>query len=426
MVLVALYGLCALALLVRYDGNPSVLFRFGHYYADQNPQLIPPGALVFLGEERFGGNGYDGQIFYYYSRTLFVSGEWPVGFNNAYRAPRVGFPLFGAPFVPLGSWAVLSALVLSQLALILAGGLAFHRLLPEGGKAILLLYVLSPFMLQSALLMVSDSIVAALLLCGLYFYCGGRSPFDREGSGEIRLEPIRLPWMLAAWLIFAWALLTKESSVFLLAPLGLHALWIRDIRRAGLLIATLVPYVAWQLYLREAHGMVPAGVLRVFLSPLDGILGLTAETGRALAQVLRLETAGVVALAKLSARGLLVLLIGTAAYAAHFSIRRRSVVFGAAVGLSLASVLIADHYYFWSVYENISRMFTPLVITMALLVAADRTIPVRPFVWVFGVLTVMVVARALFFVPAFPYEPFEAYVGPSYTNHAPVPGRPVR
>ena len=419
------YSICALALLGRHEWNPSVLFRFGHYYSEQNPTLIPEGALVFVGEERFGGNGYDGQIFYYYSRTLFTRHLWPGGFNNAYRAPRVGYPLLGAPFALLGSWAVLAALVLAQILLVFLGGFFLHRLLPPGRKSLLLLYALSPFMLQSVLLMVSDSIVVAVLLCGFYFYCASRSPFAGDDSGSFDYHKATLGQLCVAWAFFALALLTKESAVFLLFPLGLHALLVLDVRRSVVLLAALVPYVAWQLYLQQAHGMVPAGILSVFLSPLDGVRGLIRETFQVLGEAAARKPAAPAALAKLSARWMLVGLIAATCVALFGRRRRNWVPFPLALLLALASVLIADHYYFWSVYENISRMFTPLVVIFVLFAARDRSISVRPFGWALGVLAIMVLLRSVLLVPDFPYERFEGYGGSDYRDHAPLPGRSV-
>ena len=100
------FGICALGILARYDFNASTLVRFGHYYIEQNPELTPAGALRFTGNEAHGGNGYDGQIFYYYARTLFEPGVWPEGFSLAYRGPRVGYPLLVAPFSIFGDWGI--------------------------------------------------------------------------------------------------------------------------------------------------------------------------------------------------------------------------------------------------------------------------------------------------------------------------------
>ena len=419
------YGLCSLSLLARYEWNPSVFFRFGHYYADQNSSLVPEGAIVFTGEEPFGGNGYDGQIFYYYSRTLFTPGRWPNGFNNAYRAPRVGYPLLGAPFAPLGSWAVVGGLLLSQVLLMLAGSFFLHRLLPPGRRSLLLLYVLSPFMLQSALLVVSDSIVVALLVCGLYFFSGRRSPFAGDESGSFDLHRAGLRDLSVAWVFFALALVTKESAAFLLFPLGLYALLVRDARRTAVLLGALLPYVAWQLYLRQAHGMVPAGILGIFLSPLDGVRGLVQETILVLRAALVRTPGALASLTKLSARLMLLAMIGAGCASLFSASYRRWLPFRLAIVFTLASVLIADHYYFWSVYENISRMFTPLVLAVILLAACERRFSVKPFAWTFGVLAAMVLVRSILLVPAFPHEEFESYTGPTYRGHAPAPGRTV-
>src|SRR5262245_25275732 len=103
-IFLAYHALIVVASVRRYDGNLSAMIHFGHYYVEQNSAFTPNGATRFTGNEENGGNGYDGQIFYYFARTLFVPGAWPEGFNNAYRAPRIGYPLLIAPFAVGGAW----------------------------------------------------------------------------------------------------------------------------------------------------------------------------------------------------------------------------------------------------------------------------------------------------------------------------------
>lgn len=454
------YGIAAVALLARHEWNPSIFVRFGAYYAEQNSQITPVGALSFVGDETNGGNGYDGQIFYYYSRTLFLPGQWPKGFNDAYRAPRVGLPLLGAPFALFGSWPVLVAMLFWQMALIAAGLLILRKMLHVSQRWLLVVYVFSPFTLQSAMVGVSDGVMIAWQLLGFYFLAG-RAPLwrddvaatksltvaatsgsevaaggtaesvDRFFQGRLRaftagLEFGSASWLdlLLAWVCLSMALLTKESALFGLFPLGLFVLLRLDWPRVLVVLATLVPLVAWQLYLREVHGMVPAGVLRVFLSPLDGVIGLGRETLALLAAFLSgPKLGGVLALAKHSAKLMLLALILSAFVGVFTGRIRRFFPFRAAVLFALASVLIADHYYFWSVYENISRMFTPLVPLVILLLAQDRRARPIGFVPVLLALALLVLVRFAFLTPVFPYEYHEHYQGPSLRLHAPVPGR---
>ena len=413
--LLLFYAVSTAFFLARYDFNPSALIRFGHYYIEQNQAHTPAGAIRLLGDETHGGNGYDGQIFYYYARTLFLPGVWPEGFNNAYRAPRLGFPLLAAPFVVFGSWGVVFGLILAQLGFLLAGLWALLRLLPDDRRYLAVFWIVSPFSLQSFLLLVSDSVVAGLMGLGYYFFT--RVDPEREGdTGTIG------DW-IGAFLCFALAILTKESSLFLLFPLGLLALTRLDWKRALLMMAILLPMVAWQAYLRTAHGMIPAGVLSIFLSPLDGVIGLAGHTFVLLGEFLAAPGGGpLMALIKHGVKVVLFLLIPTALVAVFTGNVRSFLPFRLATLFTLASVLIADWYYFWSVYENISRMFTVIVPIVILLKAQDARAHTASFFAVLGLLAFLVFIRTAAITPRFDYDTFQPYSGPNYSEHVIVPG----
>lgn len=428
----AFYLVSALFVVARYDFNPSALARFGNYYIEQNQTITPAGAIRLLGDETHGGNGYDGQIFYYYARTLFVPGGWPAGFNDAYRAPRVGYPLLAAPFVVFGSWGVLFGLILSQLALLALGLLLLLRMLPADRKYLALFYIVSPFSLQSFLLLVSDSVVAALLVIGYYFYRRTLGTANARTTPDAATPPVpnagaqdgASPKDFAlAWLCFALAVLTKESSLFLLFPLGLLALWRRRWPAAAIMVAVLLPMAAWQLYLRAAHGMIPAGVLSIFLSPLDGVIGLAGHTFELLGEFLAAPGgATALALVKHSVKVLLFLLIPAALLAVFSGDRKALLPFRLGALFTLASVLIADWYYFWSVYENVSRMLTVLVPILIFLKAEDARARTGWFFGLLGLLALLVFLRTAALTPRFPYDTFRPYTGPSHAEHALDPG----
>jgi len=406
--LIAFYLLCALFVVARYDWNPTALVRFGHYYVEQNPSLTPDGAIQFVGNEENGGNGYDGQIFYYYAETLFSRGVWPEGFNNAYRAPRVGYPFLAALFSVFGPWGTVFGMIFVQLALLVGGLYALYGMLPSDRKFLVLFYLFSPFSLQSFLVLVSDGVMASLAICGYYFF----QKIETDSAGK-RLHLFR------AFLLFSLAILTKESSLFLLFPLGLYALYRRDLLRAGLMVSVLLPMILWQLYLREAHGMLPAGVLKIFLSPLDGVIGLLRETTELLSAFMQAPSGALLfALMKHSAKLLLFFLIPAALYPVVRGGFKAALPVGLAILLTVASTLIADFYYFWSVYENISRMFTLLVPLMILFAAKYRD--TTPFFAVLTPLAVLVFVRTLVLTPVFPFYPHRAPEVLPHHAHPPI------
>ncbi|MBI3394543.1 MAG: glycosyltransferase [Spirochaetia bacterium] len=436
----AYYILAVSAAIWRYDWNPTAMIHFGHYYAEQNASYMPRGAVRFTANEEFGGNGYDGQIFYFFARTLLERGVWPEGFNNAYRAPRVGYPLLAAPFSLFGSWGVVAGMILVQLLFLGAATAALFRMLPADKRYLTFLYIASPFHLQAFSVLVSDSLVSSLLVLGLYFFRrkGELFPFWAADTAAerrtLRLGGITF-WttipmagreragVVAAWICFALALLTKESSLFLLFPLGLAALWRRDVARTATVALTLLPPVLWQFYLRKAHGMVPAEILGTFLSPLDGIRGV-------LSTALQM-TAGKQwgALVKHSAKLILLLVLAGSVVVGVTQVRRRAVPYALAVLLTALSILVADYYYFWGIFENVGRMFTLLVPLSILLCAQmdEGTYPrgFKAFAAATLVLSLVVWARLAWLSPVFPSDTWQPYTGPAHSSHAPLltPGK---
>lgn len=415
-----------LAITARYEFNLTSLLRIGAYYAEQNDPWTPEGAIVFTGDEAHGGNGYDGQIFYYYARTFFEQGVWPSGFQTAYRAPRAGYPVLVAPFSLAGSDATVVGMILVQLLLFGGSILALNRMLRESRRYLLLFYIISPFAFQSYLLLVSDTVMISLVVIGIYFYRKGW--FLEKKGNQVEPDGLLSPARaFFAFLAFSLAVLTKESSLFLLFPLGLVALAKRDLRRILLMLSILLPALLWQAYLKEVHGIVPAGVLKIFLSPLDGIFGIFSETIALVFHFLiEPSTGGFKEILKLSARWILLFMI-PASVAAVFVRKgfQRFLPYGLATLLVLFSVVIADYYYFWSVYENISRMLTLIVPVLVLLKNEDEKADTSPFFALLFLLAIMVFLRTILLTPDFPYREFHPLKDAGeHSNATTRPGNP--
>lgn len=430
LVIFCLYYLIGtLGILARYEMNPSALVRFGHYYVEQNPELTPAGIIRLTGNESFGGNGYDGQIFYYYGRTLFETGVWPEGFSRAYRAPRAGYPLLVAPFTIFGDWGVIAGLYIVQFLCLLAALFSVYALLPPERKWAAIFCAVSPFAFMAYSLMVSDSIMIGLACAGLFCLQRGSPQLGLGTNPEFSVaatQRSRALFLLAAWACFSLSILAKESALFLLFPLGLFALWRRSFTGAALMLAVLLPAIAWQAYLRTAHGMVPAEVLSIFLAPLDGIFGVLRESVRLLAVFVQSPGGGtLVALVKHGAKLLLLLALLSSIGLVFSGSWRRQLFVPLRLGVILTAlhIIIADWFYFWGIFDNVGRMFTFLVPLVVLLKGQDAKLRSGIFFLAIGLLSAFVLARALLFTPAFPYDVYEPYTGPA---HATVPAGPER
>lgn len=423
------YLIGTLGILARYEFNPSALVRFGHYYVEQNPERTPAGVIRFTGNEEFGGNGYDGQIFYYYGRTLFEPGVWPEGFSRAYRAPRAGYPVLVAPFIAFGDWGVIAGLYIVQLLCLLAALFSVYALLPADRKWAAIFCAFSPFAFMAYALMVSDSIMIGLACSGLFCLQRGSQRLSLQTNPDFRVadrSTSRALWLLAAWACFSLSILAKESAFFLLFPLGLFALWRRSFVGAGLMLAVLLPAILWQAYLRTAHGMVPAEVLSIFLAPLDGIFGVLRESVRLLVVFAQAPGGGtLVALIKHGAKLLLLLaLLSSIALVFTGGWRKQTFVpLRLGVLLTALHIIIADWFYFWGIFDNVGRMFTFLVPLIVLLKGQDAKLRSGVFFLAIGLLSAFVLVRALLFTPQFPYDVYEPYAGPDYAT---VPVGPER
>lgn len=414
-------GVNALGVMARYEFNPTALIRFGEYYVEQNAAYTPRGAVRLTGSEAYGGNGYDGQIFYYYARTLLMPDVWPQGFSRAYRAPRVGYPLIVAPFAlfghihpELGHWATAIGLIGVQLVLSGVALLCLLSMLPAERRYLAIFLVISPFALLSFLLTVSDSIMLAFVLIGFaYFQRAFGWPLDRD------LPKFEWRPALVAYGAFSLAILSKESALFFLFPLGLATLFAWRLPAAVFVGAVLLPAAVWQVYLRTVHGMVPAGHLAIFLEPFDGMRGAVGEIGGLIVEFLRAPSGGaLIALVKGSAKGLLLLYFGAALYATFSGAVRKFLPLRLALCFALASVIIADYYYFWSVFDNVARMFTISAALLILLRGEDETAKTWPAFAMLTLLSAFVTLRTLALTPSFPHDVYAPYAGPSYADHA--------
>jgi len=170
--------------------------------------------------------------------------------------------------------------------------------------------------------------------------------------------------------------------------------------------------------------MIPASILSIFLSPLSGIAGVMRYSVDLLFQ--RPFPAG--ELAKQSAKWLLILLVAAAFWfsGTRFfrSLRQRDEGAPYYLGsvLVLVSVLIADYSYFWGIFENVGRMFTPLLPFLLLggAAAPEKSKSFKAACLVILALSGMVWMRAVLLTPAFPFDLYTPYTGPQYPQ-PPVP-----
>ena len=335
------YSLFALVYIVvttslwkKYNYNPTSMINFGMEFAIQNKEKMPDGAVVIMGSKDDLGAGYDGQIFYFYSRTISeLNMNWPKGFDESYRAPRIGYPLLVGIIGFLGKTASVYGMYFVNLSLFLLSYILLRRILDEDKKIFSLFYLLSPFSLGSYAVLVSDSVMVSLVIIAYYFY----------------LEEENMYFVLVASL----AILCKEPALFLFFPLGVKAILEKRVPKALLIVSVLAIPIMWHVYLKVTFPNWKATRLMDFILPLEGIItyskSIIASVG---------TTTDYKELARLLSRFPLLVLLVTGTAILFTGNIKRGIEFRLGIALVFFMVSTASFYHFWSVYENVSRMFT--------------------------------------------------------------------
>lgn len=377
LLLIGLYGLCTIAIWKKYQYNPTSMVNFGKEFAILNPQYTPKGAIVMLGKEGDLGAGYDGQIFYYFSRPLSqLNLNWPKGFDESYRAPRIGYPFLISWFGFWGEYGAIFGMYFWNLVLLFLSFLALREILGSGHRKWAILYLVSPFALGSYSVLVSDSVMVSLVVLAYYFF----------------LKEKFIPFIFIGGL----AILTKEPALFFFFPLGLYSLWKKNYKQSLAILSTLVFMVAWQMYLKNTFPHWKAGRLTDFIQPLDGISFYLKE-------ILSFSGSGKDFIRLLGRFPLLVLFsLGTALV--FFGDFKKGFVFRLAMALTMFMIGVADHYHFWSVYENISRMFTISIPIVILWKKEDPSLPAEPYALVTFLVTILFLIKLFFITNPLPYE----------------------
>ncbi|TGM51805.1 hypothetical protein EHQ91_17530 [Leptospira biflexa] len=375
-----LWGLSTLSYWKKYEWNPSSMVNFGHEFALQNQSETPLNSILFKGETGDLGAGYDGQIFYYFSRPLSnFNLNWPKGFDESYRAPRIGYPLLIAMFGIFGKGFAIFGMYFWNISLILLSYFILRKLLDEKTKPYAILYLLSPFALGSYYVLVSDSVMVSLLIIAYYFY----------------VKENWIPFILLSSL----AILTKEPALFLLFPIGLAALVNKDWKRMVVVGVVLVGPVCWHLYLSYRFPNWRPGRLTDFILPFEGLISYMESIWRQLASGSNFKE-----VARLFSRFPLVILFFLGAFLPFTGKIQKGWEFRISFLLIMFMVATAGYYHFWSVYENVSRMFTLSIPVLLLLMNADKQIRKEEYIFVTLAILFLFLIKVLFISKQMSYQ----------------------
>ncbi len=238
--LVVAAGILAYLLLILYhaapyDYNPSCMIRFGAANPFHNPSALEPNLIVFNDPES-GGDGYDGQFYYYVIKDFFMGED---GIPNPFRSQRILYPAlayllaFGqADLLPVSMPAVnLLAIALSTLLL--------WRLTRDSPMRVelVLVYTLNIGFLVAVFYDVATPLCVGLTVGGAHFYYREKL---RAAAGMLAL-----------------AMLAQENALLVIAGFGMWLAWKRNWLGALTIAAAAVPWALWQALLWHRYGMLP-------------------------------------------------------------------------------------------------------------------------------------------------------------------------
>lgn len=382
------YLLSSVLIWKKYEWNPSSQVNFGMQFVVQNPEQTPKGAVVFQSQPGDLGAGYDGQIFYFYSRMLSEFNlDWPKGFEANIRAPRIGYPLLISPFGWFGPWGTVTGMFLVNLILILSSWLLLRGLCGEKNRIDSSLYLFSPFFLGSYTLLVSDATLTSLLVFVYWLYKKER-------------------WILLS-LAGAFAILTKEQALFLLFPLGLQSLLDKKWKTSLWILSTLLLPILWGFFLRVQIPEWTPTRFTDFFAPLDGFIGYWKEINDpslfSFLQAPDFET-GLTLFGKKFSRIPLFLLFLSGLFVLSSGDWKKAIANRLSFLFVLFSVFSAGYVLYWSSYENVSRMFTVSVVFLIFWKLEDDSIRDRVYWAITGSILFLFLFKLAFISRTLNYE----------------------
>ncbi|RJP75158.1 MAG: hypothetical protein C4532_01030 [Candidatus Abyssobacteria bacterium SURF_17] len=229
------YLILVLYAIAPYDYNLSSLIRIGAANPFFNPRVLEPGTVVF-NDPASGGDGYDGQ-FYYYAVKGFLMKE-PVA-PNPFRVQRILYPLV-AYVLALGRPQLLPFTMLAVNIMAIAASAVFLWMMIRDlavGPSLLLFYSLNIGFLIAVFYDVATPLCIGLVAVAAYFY-------SRE-----------MLWPASA--LLGLSLLAQENGLIAVAALAAWLMGKKNIRGALIISASLLPWALWQVLLLKRFGQLP-------------------------------------------------------------------------------------------------------------------------------------------------------------------------
>jgi hypothetical protein len=228
------FSLLVIRKIAPYDFNLSALIGIWQGFAELNPEYLPKNFVVF----REGG--YDGQFFFFLSRYIFDAEiqSFPVLDSFYFRFHRIGLSILAGIPGKIFGFSYYPALTLTLLVgLHLSSFLILEKVLRNKDSRLSMYYLISPYSLVSLILLLSDSLLVSLGIIAIYFLHRSKN----------------LPWLIGSSLLLSLTLLVRETSLFIILPLGVWYIFQKDIRRALASILPLLVYGGFLLFTQNLN-----------------------------------------------------------------------------------------------------------------------------------------------------------------------------
>jgi hypothetical protein len=249
-------------IIVDLNNRKHIAADYFHYYKE-----TPVASSIMLNE-----SGYDGQFFYFiaYDPFLLKFSKEPRKYSlymdePAYRYSRIGYPLLTKLFSLNNPKLFPKTMVFLILLSFLVGPFFLLKIIKLYGKSPwwVLLYIFIPGFQKSLHQALPESICAAFVLAGLYFYLIKKLPLSS--------------------IFFALSLLIRETPAVIIVIIIFYEFYkSKSLRHSILLTSSFIPLILWRLYL-TARLFEIRGIKTLFYSganftwPFNGFITLYCQ-----------------------------------------------------------------------------------------------------------------------------------------------------
>lgn len=303
---------------------------------------------------------------------MFVGGDWDIILDSYYfRLHRIGLSFVSGFLSSLFGFQYYPALTLGLLVFtFLVSFFCLYIILPDKNKVLALVYLFSPYSLNSNLLLVADSFFVSLAIIGYYFY--KRSSY--------------IPTLVFLTL----AIFTRELGILFLIPISIRFFLIKDFKRMILFLLPIVFFGSFILYGRfftpNHLGTNPLSFTDMIDFPLFGFFKSFVDAGE-----FHFQTKEFPKFIFLFSFLLVVFSLRKTKLSNLFESELIIPILG-----SLFVIFIAEEGY-WRSFDNLSRMFT-LILPLTLLYHSENKQKSLQIFWVLSVLLMAFIPVRVFLI----------------------------